>query len=142
MQPTVSRTQSVLRWLWRWLPPILWMAGIFYLSSQPSLPHAPDPWLDVLIKKLGHANEYAVLFLLFVRAWSTLRSARARLDISWIATAIYALSDELHQSFVPGRHCKWYDVVIDVSGALLVWLLLRHGLWHRLFGARDNDLTK
>jgi VanZ family protein len=142
MQPDIPKTQFILHWLWRWLPPMLWMGGIFYLSSQPSLPHAPDPWLDVLIKKSGHVSEYAILFLLFARAWHTARCTRARLDLSWLATTAFALSDELHQSFVPGRHCQWSDVIIDVSGALLLWLLLRNGLWSRLLSTRDNDHAK
>lgn len=64
---TPSRTGLLRRtaaWLWRWGPPLLVMASIFYVSHQPDLPHAPDPWLDVLLKKLGHATEFAVLFLL------------------------------------------------------------------------------
>ena len=36
-----------------WLPPILWMVLIFVVSAQPTLPSPPDPWLDLLLKKLG-----------------------------------------------------------------------------------------
>lgn len=57
-------------------------------------------------------------------------------------TAAYAISDEWHQSFVPGRKANWYDVLIDVSGALLLWWLLRGGRWRGLFGRRDEDLAE
>jgi VanZ family protein len=142
---TPSRTGLLRRtaaWLWRWGPPLLVMASIFYVSHQPDLPHAPDPWLDVLLKKLGHATEFAVLFLLLWRAWRRERPAGQALSWAMATTAAYAISDEWHQSFVPGRKANWYDVLIDVSGALLLWWLLRGGRWRGLFGRRDEDLAE
>ena len=134
--------QRVLIWLWHWLPPILLMAAIFYLSHQPDLPQAPDPLLDVLLKKLGHAAEYAVLFLMLVRALGQTRTADRVLDTSLLTTAAYAISDELHQSFVPGRRANWYDILIDASMALLLWRLLRGGRWRRLFRREDKNLPE
>jgi VanZ family protein len=142
MTPTTHKTQNMLSWLWYWLPPLLLMAVIFSLSAQRILPSAPGPRLDALLKKLAHASEYALLFLLFVRAWRRSRGWRPALDLAWWSTAAYAVSDELHQSFVPGRHANWYDVLIDVTGALLLWWLLRGERWCRLFGARDHDLAE
>lgn len=129
-------------WLWCWGPPLLLMAAIFYLSHQPDLPHAPDPWLDVLLKKLGHAAEYALLFLLLWRAWRHGHSSGHALNWAILATAAYAVSDEWHQSFVPGRKANLYDIAIDVSGALLLWWWLRGGRWRSLLRRRDDDLVE
>ena len=51
-----------------WLPPIALMGLIFFLSSQPSLPRAPDDLLDLLTKKGAHFGEYLVLAILLARA--------------------------------------------------------------------------
>ena len=45
----------------RWLPAVVWMAAIFYLSAQPDLPHHPEATMDLIIKKLGHMLEYGIL---------------------------------------------------------------------------------
>lgn len=137
-----NKIANVLTWLWYWLPPLLVMAAIFYLSHQPDLPHAPDPWLDVLLKKLGHATEYAILFLLLLRAWHRDRTADQALNTSVLATAAYAISDELHQAFVPGRKANWYDVLIDVSVVLLLWQLLRGGRWRGLLHGKNKYLAE
>lgn len=115
----------VAAWLSYWLPPLLLMGIIFYLSDQPDLPRAPQPWLDMALKKLGHAAAYALLFLLLRRAWLRILDSRRALPASLVITAAYAVSDELHQAFVPGRHANVYDVVIDLTGVLLLWWLLR-----------------
>jgi VanZ family protein len=139
---TSPRAQGVLPWLWRWLPPLLWMAIIFYLSAQPDLPQAPDALLDVLLKKSGHAVEYASLFLLYLRAWKANHSTDRALRTSLWATGVYALSDELHQAFVPGRKANWYDVVIDMSGVLLLFWLLRSRRRNGFVRTQDQDLAE
>ncbi|MBC7227930.1 MAG: VanZ family protein [Thermoflexales bacterium] len=96
------------------------MGLIFWLSAQPDLPHAPEPWLDVVVKKTGHAALYGVLAWLY---WGFLRgdgppSGRARL-LAFGLAVLYAVTDEVHQSFVPGRTPSPWDVVIDGVGAAL-----------------------
>ncbi len=103
----------------RWLPPLAWMAVIFAFSAQPSLPHAPEPWLELLIKKGGHAWAYGVLAWLY---WRALRPFGKSRPTVWrgvcIALALaYALSDEYHQTFVPGRNGNLFDVAVDGLGA-------------------------
>lgn len=134
--------KRLLTWLYYWLPPLLLMALIFYLSAQPDLPHAPGEALDAFVKKSGHAGEFALLFMLLARASGRGRYSPRSLDVSWLLTAAYAISDELHQSFVPGRHANWYDVVIDASGTLLLWAFLRRRLRRGLLRARDHDLSE
>ena len=136
------KIRTVLTWLWYWLPPLFMMAVIFYFSAQQSLPQAPGPWLDAFLKKLTHIAEYTLLFLLLVRAWRRSRVVEGALLAALLTTAAYAISDEFHQSFVPGRHANWYDVLIDVTVPLLLCLVWRGRLRRRLVGAKDPYLTK
>jgi VanZ family protein len=110
----------------RWLMIAGWMALIFFFSSQPQLPSAPDPWADLIFKKGAHFTVYAVLAVLFRRALPLSRRIWA---LSWMFTVVYAASDEWHQSFVPGRHPQPTDVLIDACGAaaglLIFWWLQR-----------------
>ncbi|HIE37645.1 MAG TPA: hypothetical protein EYP77_00985 [Anaerolineae bacterium] len=115
--------------LLRWLPALAWMGLIFALSAQPDLPHAPRPWLDTLLKKGGHAVAYGVLAWLYLRA---LRGSSARDQARPMAALLavaYALTDELHQAFVPGRHPSPVDVLIDGAGALLAMALEQWRTW-------------
>ncbi len=114
------------RFLWLWGPPLAWMGLIFFLSAQPDLPHAPEPWFDTLLKKAGHAFVFGVL------AWLYLRGLRGyahngslpRVASAFLALA-YAISDEYHQTFVPGRHGRLSDVGVDAAGICLAMLLDR-----------------
>ncbi len=144
MNPTSdsNKTANVLTWLWYWLPPLMLMVVIFFLSAQPTLPQAPGELLDALLKKLMHAVVYALLFLLLFRAWNHSHLGDDALNAALLTTAAYAVSDELHQAFVPGRRANWYDVLIDVSAALLLCWLLRSGRWARLFHGKDNYLAE
>lgn len=99
----------------RWLPAVAWMALIFAFSSQSVLPGPADPLLDRLFKKGAHVVAYAVLAVLLERALARPRGGR------WWAlagTLAYAVSDEFHQSFTPGRSPLASDVVIDMAGGL------------------------
>jgi VanZ family protein len=107
-----------------WLPPLVWMALIFALSAQPKLPSVPGPWLDTLLKKTGHALGYAVLAWLYARALRPHFSDVTALRLVSIGlAALYALSDEFHQTFVPGRNGTLVDVAIDASGIIGAMLL-------------------
>ncbi len=111
----------------RFGPPIALMGLIFFLSAQPQL--GPDlGGLDLALRKLAHMVEYGLLFLLWRRA---LPQATA-----WTAAAIaigYAATDEIHQSFVDGRHATPVDVVIDSAGVAVAWLAS-----HRLTADRSE----
>ncbi|MFQ6000683.1 MAG: VanZ family protein [Anaerolineae bacterium] len=98
----------------RWLPVLLWMGLIFFLSSQPHLPGYPHPLIDFLLKKMAHLFEYAVLAILLHRGVGD--------DDGWRALLIgglYALSDEFHQGFVPGRNAELLDLAFDILGIVL-----------------------
>jgi VanZ like family len=103
-----------------WLPVALWAAAIFAFSSVPSLSTGLGGW-DLVLRKLAHAAEYAVLGALLLRACGTPR-------LAIVLGGLYAVSDELHQSFVRGRHAALTDVVIDtigVTAGVLAWSRLR-----------------
>ena len=103
-----------------WLPVLLWMGGIFVFSAQSSLPGLPDDVADILLKKSGHAAEYAVLAILAVRAFRAGRPlARGDLWRALLLAALYAATDEFHQGFVPGRNARLFDWSVDVLGASL-----------------------
>jgi len=108
----------------RWLPVLAWMAVIFYLSAQPDLPHHPDAMIDVVVKKLSHAAEYGILAALSLWALGSASSSipRSHLLCAFALTALYAVSDELHQRLVPGRNPRPLDVGFDVAGAALALL--------------------
>jgi VanZ family protein len=101
-----------------WLPVVAWAAVIFALSSIPDLGTGLGGW-DLALRKIAHAAEYAVLGALLLRAVGREVPAAA-LGIA------YAVTDEIHQSFVAGRQGRPLDVLIDAAGVLLgVYLLGR-----------------
>lgn len=114
---------SVLRRLDPWAPPLILMGVIFFFSAQPSLSSGLG-WIDHVGRKFVHASEYALLCFLWWRALRTVMDRTAALVPAWAIAALYAASDEFHQSFVSGRHATWVDVSIDSMGAALFALLL------------------
>src|SRR5258708_11899442 len=108
---------SSLRRLWLWLPPITYMAFIFYLSSQSD----PLPALTTRIwDKLLHLTEYGGLAFLIARALAGEGSSPAMASIlALLATSLYGASDEWHQLFTPGRSSDVYDWLTDtICGGL------------------------
>jgi VanZ family protein len=96
-----------------WLPPLAWMAIIFAFSAQHGSGHLATG--EIVLRKLGHVAGYLVLTLLLLRALR--RSGVASAVPAAMATALaYAISDEWHQSFVPGRGATAHDVGIDGIG--------------------------
>ena len=119
------------RWLYYWLPALLWMGVIFVMSSRPSLPSHPNDTVDLVAKKAGHVTEYGVLAFLLWRALSKERGwpVLPSLGVAFFLSLLYAVSDEFHQTFVPGRSGRLTDVGFDALGSLfalgLVWWFSR-----------------
>ena len=83
------------------------------------LPSSGEDWLDHLIHVVSHFVEYAVLAALVshaILAGNKWTRERLALVFSWCV--IYALGDEWHQSFVPGRDASVFDLAVDVVGVL------------------------
>jgi VanZ family protein len=104
-----------MRRAWLWLPPLLYMAVIFYLSSQSK----PMPGVTTLVwDKALHFIEYSLLCVLFIRG--LLGEGLAALRVAVLAvvlTSAYGASDEVHQSFVPERNAGAEDWLADTTGA-------------------------
>lgn len=110
--------------LWTWGPVAAWCALIFAFSSIPDLKSSLS--YDYPLRKLAHVAEYAVLFSLTRRALAAEGfSPRAAGAVAFVSTVLYAVTDELHQTFVPGRAGAVSDVAIDACGALLAWARAR-----------------
>lgn len=102
-----------------WLPVVAWCSLIFYLSGIPNL-KTEFGFGDLILRKCAHVTEYAILYLLTLRAL-TLQlpdmSMKKRMAAVFLFTVAYAASDEFHQSFVPTRGPSVMDVLIDFVGA-------------------------
>ncbi len=101
------------------MPVILYGGLIFYVSSRSSLPDVGPklPNFD----KVVHFSEYTVLGGLFFRAALNSESEWLRLrPFFWavVFSSLYAMTDEIHQSFVPNRCCDVFDWLADTLGAI------------------------
>jgi VanZ family protein len=94
-----------------WAPVVVWAGVIFALSSIPSLSTGLGVW-DEILRKGAHLTEYAILGLLLMRALGR--------ELPALALGVaYAVTDEIHQHFVPGRHASPFDVAFDAAGVAL-----------------------
>jgi VanZ family protein len=105
-----------------WAPVVLWAVVIFALSSIPGLATDLGIW-DTVLRKGAHMSEYAILALLLFRALG-------REVPAFVLGFAYAVTDEIHQEFVRGRHASPFDVAMDAAG-LALGLLVLHAtrLW-------------
>jgi VanZ family protein len=105
----------------RWGPVIALMAAIFVLSHQPTVRGAdrvPD-WLT-------HGTAYGTLAFFMARAMGTsVAQSMVSSAAVVLASTLYGISDEFHQSFIPGRHCDPWDVLKDLGGSVCGVLLFR-----------------
>ncbi len=115
-----------------WLPAILWMAVIFWASSLPRVP-TPIPVRGG--DKVAHVMAYGLLGVLLARAFrgasGPILSGQAGLWAVVVGLA-YGVTDELHQSFVPGRMPEAADVLADAVGLVLGQTLAQHWARDRL----------
>ena len=105
-------------WLPRWGPALLMMTLIFAVSSLPtgSIPSWSGV-VDFVFKKGGHMIGYGLLALAILRGVGKENPAAYRL--AWVLALVYAITDEFHQRFVPGRGATALDVLIDSGGAAI-----------------------
>jgi VanZ family protein len=109
-----------------WLAPLVLMAVIFVFSAQADL-NSGLGLIDTIGRKLIHFLQYALLAFLWWRALRTRLDDRRAALAAFVMTALYAASDEYHQSFVQGRSGNPVDWAIDCAGAGLAsfWLSRR-----------------
>lgn len=130
-----------------WAPPLIWMALIFYFSTDALSSENTGSYLELILGSLGfrlsietlnqihfvirkaaHFTEYAILSLLLYRAFRGGRGSiwRAGWALSTaLVLAVYALLDEFHQTFTATRSGSIYDSAIDFAGGLTALLLIR-----------------
>lgn len=126
----------------RWILVVIWMGVIFAFSHQAHSSEATATYFgdfNVLVRKLGHISEFAVLFFLLrfallggnpvpvnandsqtqskSRQWQVAIADKTNL-IAMGISVLYAASDEWHQSFVPGRSACVEDVLLDSAAVL------------------------
>src|SRR6266516_1136993 len=125
-----------------WLPPFIWLGVIFVGSTgvmsaeqtsrflvpflrwlDPQISFATIAAIHFALRKLGHLTEYAIFAALLWRALRRGTHLQAKMSILfllvWLAAAIFAVTDEFHQSFVPSRTASPIDVIIDICGAMI-----------------------
>lgn len=105
----------------KWLPVFLWALVIFALSSIQQVTASQFLIWDFISKKTAHVLEYTILYILVFRA------LEKKFLLSFIIVILYAATDELHQSFVPGRTATLFDLGFDLTGtniaAYILWKL-------------------
>ena len=134
-----------------WMPAILWMALIFVGSTDllsaehtsrflvpflrwldPQISWAALNEIQMVVRKLGHVTEYAILAALLWRAVRGVAGWQTKMSILFAVVgfgcAIFAVSDEFHQSFVASRTASPWDALLDTVGATLAQVSL--WLWH------------
>jgi VanZ family protein len=118
---TINRMALVVGFLRKWGAAIVLMIAIFLLSSRPPSSLPEFGWADRLVKKTGHVVGYGALALSFRHA---LEGKRHTTALAWLLAVLYGITDEWHQSLVPGRHPSMLDVaVFDAAGAgLALWI--------------------
>ena len=125
-----------------WLPVVLWLGLIFIGSTDllsaehtsrligpilrwfnPHVSTATIAHVQFVVRKIGHLTEYAILGILLWRAFWRGSSWHFRMSILFVLAlfgcAVFAATDEFHQSFVPSRTASPIDVTIDIFGALI-----------------------
>ncbi|MEH7111519.1 VanZ family protein [Neobacillus niacini] len=82
--------------------------------------------LNLIVRKVTHIIVFGILAFLLFKSLETFRSSYI---LAWLLTVLYALSDEWHQSFMPGRVAAYRDVLFDsigaVIGLLISYLIIR-----------------
>ena len=136
-----------------WLPLLIWLGVIFVGSTDlMSAEHTSRFIVPILLwlkpgmasqtirsilfamRKCAHVTEYAILALLLWRALQSGIALRVKMSMLFgtvlLGCAVFAASDEFHQSFVKSRTPSVRDVLLDIGGALM-GLLIAASFAHR-----------
>lgn len=147
----VTQPSRTRLFFWYWLPAIVWVALVATFSSSALGGAHTSTWMQKvleiigvnltwpqfvvlhhLIRKSAHFTSYGILSVLLFRAFRGTGNPRRRWRMTWALPALsiaflVASSDEIHQSFTPGREGMWQDVALDMMGAtfaqiaIVVW---------------------
>ena len=84
-----------------------------------------------LVRKLAH---FLLFFLLEMLVYFSIKSIK----YSFIFVCLYAILDEVHQYFVPGRSCEVRDMIIDISGCVLAIIIIKLGRYFNDKRTKNN----
>lgn len=107
--------RSRIHYVLAWAAVLSYMGVIFYLSHQPSL---PIPMRFPFQDKAMHLTAYFILGVLLAHGVYP-GSHKKRFALAFAIAALYGISDEIHQMFVPGRDASVFDWFADICGAWL-----------------------
>ncbi len=126
--PRNNRQPSIRSFFIRWVPLLAWMAVIFVGSSltADSVTERTRDLSAAFISSyvqliLAHIAEFAILAVLANWAFKTIEglTVRALWILVLVFTTLYAISDEVHQAFTPGRAPSLEDVIFDAVGGVV-----------------------
>jgi VanZ family protein len=142
-----------------WITIGLWCGGIFYQSSKPAPASDQESlWIvavmnaglqslfganhfevtNGMVRKTAHLTEYLILGLLLFNGFFLSKKIRLAFYGALTTGILYAVSDEVHQLFVPGRTCRLTDVMIDTAGISLGILIVMLALRNKARRASQN----
>jgi VanZ family protein len=103
------------------------MGVIFYMSSQKSITMTKNVTTDFVTFKTLHMIEYAFLFFLFYRALQSLKYAKKNMYAlcAFFITIFYSITDEFHQLYIPTRQGRLRDILFDMAGMLVMYVIIR-----------------
>lgn len=127
--------------LYRWITVFVFLITIFAFSAHHNIPLTPyrdrifnkirplETYIynnfDFVVKKIVHFGEYALLTLLLFYAVRGTSKIKSKYLWTFALGVLYAISDEVHQIFVPTRHARVFDVMVDTAGVLFMLTILR-----------------
>ncbi|MFE8701827.1 VanZ family protein [Cytobacillus sp. FJAT-54145] len=115
------------KWIFTALP-FAYMILIWTLSSLPhnAVVELPDSAVDRFIKESLHLVEFGILYLLFVFLFLNRGTFNEKISmICAIVAGLYGVVDEIHQSFVPYRSASIIDVIKDVIGVVVAYIIIK-----------------
>lgn len=94
-----------------------------------------------IVRKTAHFSEYFVLGILGFLVANTYQKYKfsVRILSAIVFCVLYAVSDEAHQFFVPGRACRFFDVCIDTAGSVAAIALLAVVLYRKKISNRSGE---
>lgn len=127
-----------------WTLLISWMCFIFFMSHQPGnvSSNQSDLVLKIfsfigielndyfgeiatfIVRKTAHFSEYFILYLLSYNVFRYYVKNKKYSIYLILFVALYAISDEFHQAFIPGRGPAIRDVLIDISGGVFAYIIM------------------
>lgn len=137
-EPSNRGGAGVMRGAFLYCALVAWMVVIFLFSAQPHSAEVTRNYFhdaNFVVRKFAHFSEYAILVILAITSFSShipaAQSAsspdrRIAFNAGIAISVLYAISDEIHQAFVPGRGAAISDVFVDSAGVIFGSFLISY----------------